>query len=422
MRLSFFRTCVLFACSIAIAACSQTTELSRFQYTPNVNAVRARGASTAGYNLLYSFKATPDGNNPDAGLIDVGGTLYGTTENGGKYCTGSIGCGTVFRLTTGGIEKVLHSFGKEGDGAYPSSALINVSGTLYGTTIFGGAYGYGTIFSITTGGAEKVVYSFRGQPDGSNPVASLIDVGGTLYGTTAQGGKYCASGGCGTVFSITTGGTEKVLHNFGTGTDGFLPSAQLTNVKGTLYGTTLEGGAYTCNASPPECGTVFSVTKGGKEKVLHSFGKGADGKDPSAGLTNVGGTLYSTTRKGGAYYCSGSPTGCGTVFSITTSGTEKVLHSFGNGTDGSYAPTGLIDVGGTLYGTTGYGGKYCTGAFGCGTVFSITTGGMEKVLHSFGAGSDGIFPVGLTDVNGTLYGTTAEGGAQGYGTVFTLTP
>ncbi len=71
-------------------------------------------------------------------------------------------------------------------------------------------------------------------------MASLIDVEGTLYGTTAGGGKY----GGGTVFSITTTGTKHILHNFGTaiGTDGSDPEASLIYVNGTLYGTTAAGG------------------------------------------------------------------------------------------------------------------------------------------------------------------------------------
>ena len=38
----------------------------------------------------------------------------------------------------------------------------------------------------------KVAYSFGAQPDGIHPDASLIDIGGTLYGTTAQGGTIPA--------------------------------------------------------------------------------------------------------------------------------------------------------------------------------------------------------------------------------------
>lgn len=44
--------------------------------------------------------------------------------------------------------------------------------------------------------------------------------------------------------------------------------------------------------------------------MLHSFGKGTDGGDPSAALINVGDTLYGTTTLGGA-------NSLGTVFSLT---------------------------------------------------------------------------------------------------------
>ena len=123
---------------------------------------------------------------------------------------------------------------------------------------------------------------------------------GLLYGTTQGGGsgKFFQNG-VGTVFSITPGGTEKVLYSFDLGDsypiqNGFDPYAGLTNVNGTLYGTTVNGGTY-------QCGTVFSVTRTGVEKVLHSFGYDADGCTPYAGLVYVKGTLYGTTRDEGAY-------------------------------------------------------------------------------------------------------------------------
>lgn len=170
----------------------------------------------------------------------------------------------------------------------------------------------------------KVLYSFGAPPDGNYPHSDLIGTGGTFYGTTFAGGaNYCGSSRCGTVFSITTGGAEKVLHSFGNGTDGFFPFAGLTSVDGTLYGTTGNGGAYNAGTG----GTVFSITTGGTEKVLHSFGSGTDGSSPTADLIDVKGTLYGTTGAGGAY-------NAGTVFSITTSGTEKVLYSFTGGADG----------------------------------------------------------------------------------------
>jgi len=151
-----------------------------------------------------------------------------------------------------GTEKVLYSFrASASDGTTPYSGLTDVKGTLYGTTFLSGAYGYGTVFSITTGGKEKVVHSFGNGTDGKGPQAGLTDVGGTLYGTTIGGGSNCGTNGWGTVFKITTSGTENVKHSFGMGTDGISPYARLIDVSG-LYGTTYKGGTS-------GYGTAFSI-------------------------------------------------------------------------------------------------------------------------------------------------------------------
>lgn len=125
-------------------------------------------------------------------------TLYGTTVNGGTD-----DYGTVFKIDAkAGTETVLHSFTGGTDGYDPEASLINVKGVLYGTTYRGGPNGGGTVFKVNPkNGAEKVLYSFCAQAscaDGDGPVAGLIDVNGTLYGTTDVGGAY----GQGTVFKI----------------------------------------------------------------------------------------------------------------------------------------------------------------------------------------------------------------------------
>jgi uncharacterized repeat protein (TIGR03803 family) len=82
---------------------------------------------------------------------------------------------------------VLYSFkGASGDGIAPEAGLINVKGTLYGTTVEGGANELATVFAITTSGKETVLHSFGGSGDGYNAVAGLLDVKDKLYGTTAQ--------------------------------------------------------------------------------------------------------------------------------------------------------------------------------------------------------------------------------------------
>jgi uncharacterized repeat protein (TIGR03803 family) len=135
-------------------------------------------------------------------LIDVKGLLYGTLSSGGPH-----GQGTVYSITTSGTVNVVYSFSGT-DGAYPRARLIDAGGTLYGTTSTGGVRGCfspngsgcGTVFSVTRGGTEKVLHDFSyGGSDGYYPTSNLINVNGTLYGTTAYGGTH----GYGTVYAIT---------------------------------------------------------------------------------------------------------------------------------------------------------------------------------------------------------------------------
>jgi uncharacterized repeat protein (TIGR03803 family) len=116
------------------------------------------------YAVLYNFKGgASDGEYPLAGLISLKGTLYGTTAGGGDGCDNGEGCGTVFSLTPSGTETILHNFGGSKDGAEPYATLINVNGTLSGTTVSGGdKTNDGTVFSITKSGTEAVVYRFKG--------------------------------------------------------------------------------------------------------------------------------------------------------------------------------------------------------------------------------------------------------------------
>jgi uncharacterized repeat protein (TIGR03803 family) len=385
---------------------------------------RARHSpATSAYQVLLSFghhaHVSKDlgGAYPWSNLIDVNGRLYGTTAAGG-----SDDQGTVFSISTSGEKKTLYRFGAgSSDGADPLAGLIEVNRTLYGTTYSGGSSGYGVVFSLSTAGAEKVLYSFKGGSDGAHPRASLVDRNGTLYGTTEQGGgSGCSSSfgsGCGTVYSITTSGQEMTLYQFAVGSNGAHPHAGLIAVKDTLYGTTRDGGAH-------DCGTVFKVTTSGSEKLLHSFNCYSDGGSVWAPLIDVKGTLYGTTEFGGAF-------GSGTVFSMSTNGREKVLHNFAGGSDGEVPLAGLVYFSGEFFGTTlGGGSLTCsTGSYsGCGVVYGVDASGSESVVHSFQGNSDGVeSTAALVNVSGTLYGTTIWGGGpgcrgQGCGTVFALTP
>jgi uncharacterized repeat protein (TIGR03803 family) len=217
----------------------------------------------------------------------------------------------------GWAESVLYRFCSLtncGDGLYPLAGLIfDQAGNLYGTTSAGGANGGGTVFKLTPtvdgGWTENVLYSFcpvYSCSDGLSPVAGLIfDTSGTLYGTTNYGGDaMCNEGqgpGCGTVFKLTPSHdgswAESVLHSFGGGGGAYPLAGLVFDATGSLYGTTIYGGDF--NKCPSlGCGVVFKLTHDRgewKETVLHAFFDDP-GAFPYGGVTfDSFGNLYGTT-------------------------------------------------------------------------------------------------------------------------------
>lgn len=384
--------------------------------------------STSGYTQLYVFKDKPDGASPYGGLVAVKGVLYGTTLNGSKnYCSGScgsngcyLGCGTIFKVTAAGKEKIIYNFngGFNGghDGSWPFAGLTALNGQFFGTTSSSGEYGYGTIYTSGTSGNESIIYSFMGggNNDGQDPEAAMTAYKGKFYGTTVYGGGTgCGGAGCGTVFRTTTSGGEHVLYRFQGGTDGERAYAGVTFMHDHIYGATLLGGSG-CGSTG--CGTIYELNLKGKEHVIYRFSGTSDGAYPN-GLTAVDGVLYGTTEGGGTR-------NSGTFFSITPSGTLKTLYNFTDIPDGNLPGSNLIYSNGEFYGTTVGGGTA-----GQGTVFKINSSGVESVLYSFLGGSDGADPQApVYLLKGKLYGTTTTGGNggcasnAGCGTIFKLSP
>lgn len=376
------------------------------------------------FRVVYSFRGGRGGSVPSS-LIAFERNLYGTSSRGGYGPSG--GNGTVFKVSPSGKERVLYRFkGYPNDGSFPAAGLTAAYNTFYGTTSSGGdgvcydvssnLVGCGTIFRVTRLGKESVLHNFLGGSDGTSPYTTLTAVNGILYGTTAAGGTgQCGSSGfgCGTVFRIDLYGKGyQVLYSFKGRSDGANPSSGLTAVNGVLYGLTYHGGK--CSA-PEGCGTFFAITPRGTEHVLYRFTAGRNGlsSDPSGNLLDVNGKLYGTTYEGGA-------AGWGAVFGMSTSGKEHIVYSFKDHLDGWGPRGGLILLNGILYGTTSLGGA--VNRIGCGTIFSMRTSGVETVLHRF-TRMNGCYPgADLIPRNGALYGTTLYGGAADNGTLFEFTP
>lgn len=301
--------------------------------------------------ILHSFGRHSDGADPNGTLVELNGKLYGTTQYGGAY-----GDGAVFSIERSGIERVLYSFKGGGDGANPLLAgMVAIGGKLYGTTNVGGdmsckhgpLVGCGTVFTVTTSGRESVLYQFTHKPDGANPSGPLTQFGSTIYGTTNFGGKSDD----GSVFSITTSGTEKVLYSFKGDPDGTTPFGGVILSGGWLYGTTALGGAH------QGAGTVFELSGAGTERVLHSFRGTPDGALPYGPLVAVGNRLLGLTEFGGRSCVGGGIAGCGTVFSVTPSGKFRLLYRFKGQLDGAFPLGGLVVAKSGIYGTTTSGGS-----------------------------------------------------------------
>jgi uncharacterized repeat protein (TIGR03803 family) len=367
------------------------------------------------FKVVHTFNGT-DGAYPEAQLVqDTAGNSYGTT-----FDRGASGYGTVFKTSPAGKTVVLYNFGGPPDGANPAGPLwIDSSDNLYGTTEWGGSSNFGTVFKIGASGQETLLHSFAGGSDGVNPEGGVIeDSSGNLYGTTEGGGTGAGCGGyyCGIVFKLDSAGSETILYTFNGDTsggvvDGANPWAGLVlDADGNLYGTTVYGGTA-------GYGTVFKVSSSGSETLLYQFTGGSDGAYPYSNLIfDTSGNLYGTAYEGGSGQV-------GTAFRLEANGSFSVLHTFTGGAgDGGYPAAGLvIDSSGDLYGTTVQGGQA-----NYGTVFEIDSSGSESVLHGFAGGGKGLVPeTGVTlDKSGNLWGTTYYGGPKdaSFGTIFKLIP
>ncbi|MGB9473436.1 MAG: choice-of-anchor tandem repeat GloVer-containing protein [Candidatus Udaeobacter sp.] len=276
--------------------------------------------------------------------------------------------------------------------------------------------------TAATGTTTDVIFSFE-EDEGEYADTDLeTDSAGNIYGTTVLGGDF----GSGTVFQLSptpNGWVHAVLYSFTGGTDGGEPYKGVTlDRDGNLYGTAVTGGSGSCEGG---CGVIYKLTniKGTwTQKVVHAFTGGDDGSGPGSRVTvDRAGNIYGMTPTGGA-------NGLGTIYKIgpLSSGalTFKVIHAFTGGADGSSGSAGrMILRDGHLYGAATTGGSN-----GSGVIFQLTPkalGGWDfQTIYTFQGQPDGSFPYGalLFDDSGNIYGTTYYGGANGIGAVYKLSP
>lgn len=204
------------------------------------------------YSILYTFcslSACADGDGPAGGpILKPDGNLYGVTAAGG-----TLGYGTVFKVTPEGQEAVLYNFLGGTDASSGSKLTQDAAGNLYGTSYYGGANNNGTVFNLTSSGVESVVYDFCSLTDcadGRYPNGPVIvDAAGNVYGIASEGGT--SDFGPGTAYKIAASRQYSVIHDAGGAGLGY---ALAMDKSGNLYGMTWNGGG-------PHNGTVYKLTK-----------------------------------------------------------------------------------------------------------------------------------------------------------------
>jgi|GEM_PF-1859578 uncharacterized repeat protein (TIGR03803 family) len=377
-----------------------------YSYNPATNKYKS---------TVWSFGKDTDGASPYGSFTynPVNGLYYGMTYSGGHY-----NCGTIFSFNPAtNTETVLYSFNGpvSYDGQNPEGSLVYYpkNGLFYGMTYSGGS-GYGSIFSFNTiTNTEIQIHSFQGPytPDAGQPTGSLVidPVNGFLYGTAVLD--------AGTLFSVDpTTNAYTLLWNFGSATDGTLPSSDLVydTAAKLFYGFTSQGGAY-------GFGTVYSfnpVTN--SESIVWNFGNGIDYTYPMGNLIYDPATgLYYAMTAGGA---SGNNTGGLISFNATT-GRDSALINWGNldqspGTNSSliYNPTT-----GLLYGLLSNGGVNFYGAL----VSFNPVIDTDNLIWSFAGDYGGNVPYGSLTYDsseGVFYGMTSAGGLLLNGSVLSFDP
>ncbi len=244
---------------------------------------------------------------------------------------------------------------------------------------------------------------------GAQPFGPILEhSNGSLYGTTISGGAQ----NFGTLFRVDETEGVTTLHSFSL-LDGAAPLAGLTEgLDGALYGTTTEGGAH-------GFGVVFKILpNGGFTKLVDFTGTTgtAKGSVPNGLVPHPNGNLYASTQAGGA-------NGAGTIFSLAPNGTFETLLEFSDteGTAPGRTPVGrLAVIGDQLFGVTQFGGSANHGS-----VFQVSTSGTIGYFVPF-TGIDGDQPGSrpsgglLVHSDGLLYGTTEFGGTNGVGVAFRI--
>ena len=372
-------------------------------------------ASALNFQTLYKFPAPP--RSPDSPLaVGRDGSFYGITTAGGTNDSG-----TIFKITPSGTYKHLLSFG---EGFRVNGGLVfGADGNLYGTTT-ATSTNQGSIFRVTTNGLLKVMVQFKtnsafGYPQGlllgkdknyyftafgtnsgvfarMTPlgVVTVVATNNLVSGVSMMQGRDGHFYGLApaninhneTVFKETAKGVSSVVYDFGSvDSANAFQGPLVQKSSGVLYGMNITGGDL-------DHGTLFKVTTNGTFTSLSSLPSA-----PTSPLLVLNDVLYGATATN--------------IFKVLANDEVTNFVSF----DSSIEITGMsFGRDGNLYCTAVHGGTNNSGA-----IIRVTPAGVVTDWKTFDAslGSSPEAEMALGD-DGFLYGTTSKGGTNETGTIF----
>jgi uncharacterized repeat protein (TIGR03803 family) len=185
--------------------------------------ITSSGTFSTIYNFCPDQSSCVDGQGPGMLLQGPDGNLYGATSQGGP-----LGGGSIFEISPTGTLTTLYGFcnssnGSCADGSEPIALIQANDGNFYGTTasggatcLFSGTLGCGTIFRLTPDGVITTLHSFCQNLcyDGEGAYSLMQAANGALFGMTEEeGADHGCSAGCGTVYSLAAGLTPLIEAN-----------------------------------------------------------------------------------------------------------------------------------------------------------------------------------------------------------------
>ena len=340
------------------------TEKVLYSFAPGVNGATPRGGLALGPDQkLYGTTSS--------GGKYAAGTIFRISRGGGDYeVIFDFRNGKVVPAPPAGTQPTKQQL-MDAAGSYPSTApVLGHDGYLYGVTGYANNTGTGTLYRISTGRDFKCLHLFKSTEAATNgqfPASLSVGQNGDLFGTTWAGGLKT-----GTVFEFTPStGIFYTLHRFNNAglnsseMEGGQSYGVIQGADRTLYGTTSNGG-------PSGRGVVFSLTLGGTYKVLHGFGGNAS--NPLAALVEVPvrGLIAGETSLPATYlygvsslnYSVASRFDSGVFFRIAPDGTDfSMVYNFDGTTGAGPAVTPVLARDKNLYGLVSGGGSGNSGVF-----------------------------------------------------------